>query len=134
MYKVKAQVPTVADYIRIRMAAGLSRKSEEAAALGLPNSLFAVTVFCKGEFVGVGRVVGDGGCFFTVVDVAVLPEHHGKGVGKLVMDAMMAYIHEHAPKSAYVSLMADHGTPESYEKFGFRRAEAPKDAGMYLRI
>ncbi len=79
-------------------------------------------------------MVGDGGCFFEIVDIAVLPEHQGRGVGKLIMDALMVYLHEHAPESAYVSLMADHGTPDFYEKFGFTRAQAPKAAGMYLRL
>ena len=133
-YCVRAQVPSVEDYIRIRLAAGLSRKTEEAATVGLKNSLFGVTVFYQNEPVGIGRVVGDGGCFFQIVDVAVLPDHRRKGVGKLIMEALTAYICEHAPRSAYVSLMADHGTPGFYEKFGFARAEMPKSAGMYLRI
>ena len=133
-YLVKQQIPGVADYLRIRPAAGLSRKTEEAATIGLKNSLFAVTVFYGAEPVGIGRVVGDGGCFFELVDVAVMPDHQKKGVGKLIMDALLAYIYEHAPKSAYVSLMADHGTPDFYAKFGFTKAEAPHAAGMYLRI
>ncbi len=133
-YAVKTQVPSVADYIRIRLAAGLSRKTEEAATIGLKNSLFAVTVFDGAESVGLGRVIGDGGCFFEIVDIAVAPAHQKKGVGKLIMDALMAYIRNHAPKSAYVSLMADHGTPDFYAKFGFTKAEAPHAAGMYLRV
>ena len=134
LYQVKAQVSNVEDYIRIRQAAGLSRKTEAAATIGLQNSLFAVTVFYGEEPVGIGRVIGDGGCFFEVVDIAVVPEHQKKGVGKRIMNALMAYIYENAPKSAYVSLMADHGTPNFYAKFGFTEAEAPRAAGMYLRI
>lgn len=133
-YEVSAQVPTVDDYIRIRLDAGLSRKTEKAATIGLKNSLFAVTVFAEDEPIGLGRIIGDGGCFFEIVDIAVLPEHQGKGVGSLIMEALMAYIRNHAPSSAYVSLMADHGTPAFYERFGFTKAELPKAAGMYLRI
>jgi ribosomal protein S18 acetylase RimI-like enzyme len=133
-YELKAQPPTVDDYLRIRAAAGLSRKSEAAATVGLKNSLFAALVFCRDEAVGMGRVIGDGGCFFQIVDIAVLPAHQKRGLGERIMAALMTYIHEHAPSSAYVSLMADHGTPAFYEKFGFTRAEAPRAAGMYLRI
>jgi ribosomal protein S18 acetylase RimI-like enzyme len=133
-YELKAQPPTVDDYLRIRSAAGLSRKSEAAATIGLKNSLFAVVVFHHGEAVGMGRVIGDGGCFFQIVDIAVLPAHQKRGLGGRIMAALVTYIHEHAPSSAYVSLMADHGTPAFYEKFGFTRAEAPRAAGMYLRI
>lgn len=134
VYRVLLQTPSVDDYLRIRLEAGLSRKTEEAATLGLKNSLFAVTVICEGEAIGIGRVIGDGGCFFEIVDIAVLPQHHKKGVGKRIMEALMAYIYEHAPKSAYVSLIADHGTPSFYENFGFTRAELPKSAGIYLRV
>ena len=102
--------------------------------MGLKNSLFAVTAFHEDEPVGIGRVVGDGGCFFEMVDIAVLPEHQKRGVGQLIMDAVMAYLLEHAPSSAYVSLMADHGTPTFYERFGFTRAQAPDSSGMYLRV
>ncbi len=133
-YVIEARVPTVDDYIRIRLAAGLSRKTKEAASIGLKISLFALTILYKGEPVGMGRVIGDGGCFFEIVDIAVLPEHQGKGVGKRVMDALMAYIHDHAPSSAFVSLMADPGALEFYERFGFTRAEAPGSTGMYLRV
>ena len=77
-YLVKQYVPSVADYLRIRSAAGLSRKTELAATIGLKNSLFAVTVFYEDAPVGMGRVIGDGGCFFELVDVAVLPEQQKK--------------------------------------------------------
>ncbi len=133
-YEVRAQVPTVDDYIRVRLAAGLSRKTEEAATIGLKDSLFAVTIFNENEPVGIGRIIGDGGCFFEVVDIAVLPKHQQRGVGTLIMDVLIAYVNEHAPKSAYVSLMADYGTPTFYEKFGFAKAELPKAAGMVLRV
>ncbi|MDX1475637.1 MAG: GNAT family N-acetyltransferase [Reinekea sp.] len=134
MYQLKIEIPPVADYIAIRLAAGLSRKSEQAAELGLPNSLHAVTVYYKSQRVGIGRIIGDGGCFFEITDMAVLPEHQGKGVGRMIMNALVAWLQENAPKTAYVSLMADHGTPDFYQQFGFTKAELPKSAGMYLRI
>jgi GNAT superfamily N-acetyltransferase len=133
-YTVKQQVPSVRDYINIRLEAGLSRKSEEAARIGLSNSLFSVMAFHGDQPVGIGRVIGDGGCFFEVTDIAVVPAHQKKGVGDMIMRAIMEYLHAHAPKTAYVSLMADHGTPRFYERYGFSFSEMPKSSGMYLRI
>ena len=135
-YLLKKEIPSVADYIAIRLAAGLSRKSEEAARIGLGNSLFGVVVYhgATAEPVGIGRVIGDGGCFFEVTDIAVLPAHQKKGVGDMIMKAIMGYLHTNAPKTAYVSLMADHGTPHFYKRYGFNFAEMPKASGMYLRI
>jgi GNAT superfamily N-acetyltransferase len=133
-YILKKEIPSFTDYIAIRLAAGLSRKSEEAARIGLANSLFGVVVYHNDEPIGIGRVIGDGGCFFEVTDIAVLPAHQKKGVGDLIMKAIMEYLRTHAPKTAYVSLMADHGTPYFYKRYGFSFAEMPKASGMYLRI
>ena len=65
--------PVVDDYRRLRVAAGMTPKSEEAARRGLPNTLHGVSLLRDGEVVGMGRVIGDGGCFFIVADIAVVP-------------------------------------------------------------
>jgi len=134
MLQLIEKIPEVKTYIDIRLAAGLSRKSIEAAEKGLPNSLYSVMVMDEGQPIGIGRVIGDGGCFFEITDMAVLPEYQGKGVGRMIMEALVNWLKTNAPVTAYVSLMADHGTPEFYQKFGFTRAEMPKSSGMYLRM
>jgi len=133
-YKLKKGIPSVTDYIEIRLKAGLSEKSEEAASLGLPNSIFSVMVYSENQPVGIGRIIGDGGCFFEITDMAVLPEHQRQGVGRMIMSALLDFLRENAPKTAYVSLMADHGTPNFYAKFGFMFSEMPKSSGMYIRV
>ena len=133
-YQIKAEIPSVENYIAIRLAAGLSRKSEQAAAIGLKNSLFGVVVYHDARPVAIGRIIGDGGCFFEITDMAVLPEHQGNGVGAMIMTTLVEWLQQNAPSTAYVSLMADHGTPDFYQKFGFTKAELPKSSGMYMRI
>jgi ribosomal protein S18 acetylase RimI-like enzyme len=113
---------------------GLSRKSPEAARIGLKNSIFGVVVYDGETPVGLGRIVGDGGCFFEIVDIAVLPEHQKRGLGRLIMERLVEYLKENAPSTAYVSLMADHGTPRFYEKFGFEIATLPEKSGMFMRM
>ncbi len=133
-YILRKEIPQISDYIGIRLAAGLSRKSEEAAQRGLRNSLFGVVVYTDGTPIGIGRVIGDGGCFYEITDIAVVPAHQKKGVGDMIMRAIMEYLQTNAPKTAYVSLMADHGTPHFYARYGFSFTEMPKSSGMYLRI
>ena len=128
MYKVKEDVVTVDDFIRLREASGLSPRSREAAEEGLPRSLYGVIIEFGTETVGMGRVVGDGALNFEIVDVAVDPAHQGKGLGTLIMQSIMKYLDAEAPSGAYVTLMAD--VPELYEKFGFRKSP-PKSEGMY---
>lgn len=128
-YTLLEQAPSIAVYRRLRAAAGLSPKSEAAAAAGLPNSCFAVQVLCAGEPVGMGRVIGDGGCFYQVVDIAVLPAHQGRGLGKRIMGAIGAYLQDHVPPGAYVSLIADGHAHRLYAQYGFRPT-APASIGM----
>lgn len=133
-YHLRKEIPGVNDYIEIRLKAGLSRKSQEAATRGLPNSIYSMTVYFDDEPIGLGHIVGDGGCFYEIVDIAVVPEHQKKGVGVMIMTELVKYLKENAPETAYVSLTADHGTPYFYEKFGFTMSELAKAAGMHMRI
>lgn len=96
-YELKYETPSVDNYIEIRLAAGLSRKSVEAAEIGLSNTLCALTIYSDEVPIAIGRVIGDGGCFFEIVDIAVKPEHQKQGLGDMVMEGLMSYINENAP-------------------------------------
>jgi GNAT superfamily N-acetyltransferase len=131
-YSVIERTPTVAEYNYVRLSAGLGVKDEVAAELGLAGTLYAVCIEVEGNAVGIGRVIGDGGLFFDIVDVAVVAEHWGKGVGKLIMEALMSYVDAHARPSSIVCLMANRGVAPFYEKFGFK-ARDPDMPGMIIR-
>ena len=66
--------PSPEEYIDLRIAAGLSSKDKQAAAIALKNSIFAVSLREDGRLIGMGRIIGDGGCFYQVVDIAVSAE------------------------------------------------------------
>ena len=132
LYRVVHHTPTIEAYRHLRQASGLSPKALEAAERGLPNSLFSVQVLCDGEPVAMGRVIGDGGCFYQVVDIAVLPAHQGRGLGKTVMGEIASYIEREVPASAYVSLIADGAAYKLYQQFGFALT-APASVGMAFK-
>ncbi|UXH78641.1 GNAT family N-acetyltransferase [Roseateles amylovorans] len=131
-YTVSLQIPSAATYARLRTESGLSGKSAEAAARGLPRSLFAVQILLDGEPVGMGRVIGDGGCFYQVVDICVLPSHQGKGLGKVIMAEIMKFLDSDVPATGYVSLIADGEAQNLYAQFGFVLT-APRSVGMAWR-
>lgn len=131
-YQTVARVPTVKEYLRLRSVAGLSAFSEEAATKGLAGTLFSVVVEHDGTAIGMGRLIGDGGCFVQVVDIAVDPQHQGRSLGKAIMTALTGYITANLPPSAYVSLIADVPANTLYEKFGFEET-APRSVGMARR-
>lgn len=124
--------PGVADYRRLRELAGLSPKPEEAALRGLANTTYGVSLLRGDEVVGMGRIVGDGGCFHFVVDIAVAPALQGRGLGKRIMDALDAWLRANALPGAHVSLFADGEAKRLYAKYGFAQSE--KSVGMFYRV
>jgi len=128
-YGLTAETPAAGDYLRLRVAAGLTPKTPEGATAGLPNTVFAVVVRRDGEVVGMGRVIGDGGLFFQIVDIAVLPEHQGQGLGKAIVRMLVEHLRATVPKGAYVSLIADGEAHRLYSQYGFELT-APRSVGM----
>lgn len=126
------EIPNAQEYNNLRIAAGLSPKDEMASKIGLKNSIFIVTLRDSGKLIGMGRVIGDKGCFYHIVDIAVAPSYQGNGLGKLIMSEIDKYLENNAPKSSYVSLIADIPADRLYKKFGFEYSE-PKSVGMAKR-
>ncbi|SCX25161.1 ribosomal-protein-alanine acetyltransferase [Agrobacterium sp. DSM 25558] len=132
-YVTISRLPSVEEYLHLREIGGLSAFSEDAARAGLSGTIYSVMVLQNDVAVGMGRLIGDGGCFFQVVDIAVQPEHQGRGLGKSIMDAIMTYVSNQLPTTAYVSLIADVPANTLYEKFGFVET-APRSLGMAFRV
>jgi GNAT superfamily N-acetyltransferase len=132
-YLLTERPPTVAEYCKLRVGAGLTPKDPIAAEAGLPRTLYGVCFEYRGEAIGMGRVIGDGGVFFDVVDIAVMPDHQKKGLGKAIMDALMAYIRRTARPTAWISLMAGPGVEEFYKRYGFI-TRGPERPGMSYMV
>jgi GNAT superfamily N-acetyltransferase len=130
-YTLLSCTPSADDYRRLRVAAGLSARSAEAAAVGLPNTICAVVIEQDGRAIGMGRVIGDGGLFFQVVDIAVEPEHQGRGLGKAIVGGLLDQLRGLLPAEAYVSLIADGEAHRLYAQYGFMPT-APASIGMAM--
>ncbi|CAH5480868.1 MULTISPECIES: GNAT family N-acetyltransferase [Enterobacterales] len=128
-YDLVDAVPPAEDFCRLRIISGLTPRSPEAAKHALPRTFHGVYIEYSGLIVGMGRIVGDGALNFEIVEVAVDPEHQGKGLGRKIMEALMSWLGQHAPAGAYITLIAD--VPELYEKFGFKSVR-PESEGMAL--
>lgn len=133
-YALVERTPTVSEYCDLRVRADLSAKTEEAAAAGLPNTRYAVVLEHEGVAIGMGRVIGDGGTAFQVTDIAVLAEHRGRGLGKRIVAALVDWLRDNAPKSAYISLIADGPAKDLYAQYGFKPVEQHGSIGMYIWI
>ena len=134
-YRLVSTAPGLEDYLQLRQRAGLTPKTAEQAAAALPGSWLACHVehAPTGQAVAMGRVLGDGGWYFHVVDMAVLPEHQRRGLGDAVLTVLLEHIRTHAPAGAYVNLLADAPGRRLYARHGFSDT-APASVGMALRL
>lgn len=132
-YTIVRQTPSLDDFLRLRRITGLTVYSEEAARKGLAGTIVAALAMQDDDVVGMGRIVGDGGCVFTVADVAVDPAHQGKGLGKAIMAELMDYVNSELASKAYVTIIADLPADKLYAQFGFEPV-APDSIGMAYRV
>jgi GNAT superfamily N-acetyltransferase len=125
------QSPTVKEYQVLRRSTGWAMQPDQAVRQGLDKTLYSVCALASGRVVGCARVVGDGALYFYVQDLIVLREHQGRGIGRMMMDKVMAWLDRNAGPDAFVGLMAAKGYSPFYDRYGFqpRPGSAP---GMYL--
>lgn len=134
-YRLVDEPPSVAEYLALRERSGLSPRTEAQAVAGLRGAWAAVHVVHEesGVAVGMGRVLGDGGWYFHVIDMAVLPEHQRRGLGDAVLTRLLDRIRRGAPPGAYVNLLADPPGRNLYARHGFRET-APHSLGMFRTV
>ncbi|TWS19312.1 GNAT family N-acetyltransferase [Tsukamurella asaccharolytica] len=130
-FRLVAEPPPIADYVRLRADSGLAPRTEAQAAGALANSWRWCHVVVGDEVVAMGRVLGDGGWYFHIADMATLPAHQGRGIGRAVLDWLIAEIRAAAPADPYITLMADAPGRPLYRKVGFVET-APRSLGMWL--
>lgn len=128
--RIVERVPSLEEYKALRQAVGWGNLDSEATAAGLESSLFAVCVFAGDKVVGCGRVVGDGGLYYYLQDIIVLPHFQGQGLGRQIMAAVLHYLEAHAASGSFVGLMAAPGISSFYEKYDFAERPAGRP-GMY---
>ena len=67
--------------------------------------------------------------FYQIVDIAVQPDHQGRGLGKAIVARLVEELRGLAPAEAYVSLIADGEANKLYAQYGFAPT-APASIGM----
>lgn len=133
-FVIRIDIPEVEEYLALRQICGLSARDKEASKMGLANSIYSVIIRNKTDekLIGMGRIIGDGGTAYQIVDIAVHPKEQGKGLAKAIMELLMKYIHDEINPQAYVNQIADRPADKLYEQFGFVET-TPESLGMYLK-
>jgi GNAT superfamily N-acetyltransferase len=130
-YVLRPGPPPAEDYVRLRTDAGLTPRRLDQARAAIAGSWTAVHVVhaATQTIVGMGRVIGDGGWYFHIVDMAVLPAHQRRGLGDRILAALLDEIRAKAPPGAFVNLLADPPGRKLYARHGFVET-APGSIGM----
>lgn len=97
--------------------APLGEKSPRDLATVFGNSRFVCFVYADEALVGAGRALADGVDCSYLADVAVHPEHQGRGLGSEIIRSLVALSEGHKK----IILYADPGTEGFYERLGFLR-------------
>jgi len=97
--------------------APLGNKPPEALATVFGNSMFMCFVHAGDALVGAGRVLADGLDCAYIADVAVHPDHQGRGLGREIIQKLVALSRGHKK----IILYANPGTEGFYGRLGFLR-------------
>ena len=98
-------------------------RSRERIERSIANS-FCFGVFDEaGRQVGFARVVSDCAVFAWLMDVFILEDHRGKGLGKLLMKEIMAHTDLQDVKKWALGTLDAHGL---YKQFGFTSIAKPE--------
>lgn len=126
--------PGIGEYVELRAAAGLAPKEEAVAHTALLNSMLCVVMRDDhGQLLGMGRIIGDGACYFQIVDVLIHPSSQGEECQQTIMNALMEYLEQQAPQGAHILLMADVPSVGFYRKYGFELTY-PNSLSMTRRL
>lgn len=132
MITYKSEIPTE-DYNNMRLAVGWKSLDPRQAETGLKNSAYLTAAWDGDKPVGMARVISDGGYMTLIVDVMVLPDYQGRGIGRQLLTNINAWLDSLGKDGLciMVNLMATTGNEGFYEKFGFEaRPNDRMGAGM----
>ncbi|KAL3455730.1 hypothetical protein BJX64DRAFT_271825 [Aspergillus heterothallicus] len=145
-YTLHVGYPPLDTYLHLRRASGLTPKTPaQGAAIPSgswygcyiaytdPSSSSSASTSPSPTPVAMGRIISDGGWYFHIADMAVLPAHQRKGLGDVVLKELLRYIKENAPEGEpYVNLLADPPGRRLYGSNGFVES-APVSTGMVFK-
>ncbi|MDD5169931.1 MAG: GNAT family N-acetyltransferase [Syntrophales bacterium] len=95
--------------------AGMGYYEPDLHRRAFQSSFAVVFVFHEDRLIGFGRALSDGAYQAAIYDVVVIPEHQGKGIGRVMMENLLQ-------KVAHCNLIlyANPGKEGFYSTMGFR--------------
>lgn len=97
----------------------------EQLGRALKSSWYAISAYAGEQLVGFGRAISDGILHALIVEMIVLPEYQGKGIGSHILETIISRCREHQIRD--IQLFSARGKTGFYRKHGFvpRSEEGP---------
>lgn len=92
MVTITDQKPTMTEVLALYKSVGWSMYTRDPARLerALTHSLTVLSAYEGKQLVGLIRAVGDGETILFIQDLLVLPEYQRRGIGKQLIEALLA--------------------------------------------
>ena len=121
MITIKENQLDLETYLNLRKAVNWKVLNTKQAETALNNSIYKVCAYDGDTPVGMGRIVGDGAVIAYIQDLVVIPEYQKQGVGRMIIEKLIAYVKENNPEGNEIMLclMCAKGREEFYKRFGF---------------
>ncbi|CAG0971569.1 glucosamine-phosphate N-acetyltransferase [Anaerolineae bacterium] len=110
----------LAELSNLYEVAPLGHKTPADLDIAFSNSRFKCFVYDAGRLIGAGRALADGVDCSYICDIAVHPDHQGRGIGKEIVANLVELSKDHRK----IILYAVPGKESFYKKLGFRRMTA----------
>ena len=120
--------------------AGMGYHTPDEHRKAFENSYAVIFVLCSGRLIGFGRALSDGAYQASIYDIVVIPAHQGQGIGRLILDSLLA---KNPPLQRYPlcqsrqgGLLWEMGIPRHEDRHG-EISQRPKDGrkgNYYLRL
>lgn len=120
--KSKLDVDMIAEYLSKR-SYWAKRRSREKIEKSISNTICFGVYDENHRQVGFARVLSDFAVFAWIMDVFILEEYRGKGLGKLLMKAIMEHPDLQGLERWGLGTKDAHGL---YAQFGFRPLKTPE--------
>lgn len=125
-FTILDRTTTVEEYRSLRESVGWASPPRSKCQAALAQSLFGVVALRDGITVGMGRVVGDGAVYATIVDVVVAEGFHGHGIGQAIINRLIEWASTCG--ISHIGLVADDSVADYYAKWSLQ------SSGQYLRL
>ncbi|MEI9934318.1 MAG: GNAT family N-acetyltransferase [Ferruginibacter sp.] len=118
----KLDVPMIVDFL-LNQSYWAKERNKEMIEKSIDNSLCFGVYNAVNKQVGFARVVTDYAVYAWIMDVFILEEYRGKGLGKLLMNAVMTCNDLQGLKRFGLATRDAH---KLYEQFGFTSLAKPE--------